>query len=1067
MTTPNISPTRPCVDTPVDRAASRGLDLLGHDAVHPRMVFLPETAETDAVDALVLWPHEPPLLTDVAIEFERFGLRLADHAPLPPSEAIGPHASLHRFRFRKPRCAWTSRVKALITETFEAGHDGRFSIDRYCALTTSAGLPWRDIVLVRGMCRFIRQTELGFSEGYLIDALVWHHDFATALVQLFNARFDPQIDDRAPLVDDLRARLHGLLEDACTLDEDRALRALLGFVDAAVRTNWFQTDDAGGPKPYAAFKLDSAKLSDPGAITPFREIFVCGDDMEGIHARSGPLARGGLRFSDRPESYRTEVLQLLKTQIIKNAPIVPEGAKGAFVLRSGSVNRTDGYTTFIRGLLDVTDNRVGGKPKPPPDTVSYGEPDTYLVVAADKGTAGMSDTANSVAAQHSFWLGDAFASGGSTGYDHKAMGITARGAWVAVTRHFAELGVDVATEPVTVVGVGDMSGDVFGNGMLLSPSIRLVAAFDHRHIFVDPDPDPVRSFAERQRLFRLERPSSWNDYRREAMSDGGGVWSRTAKHIEPTPEIRTLLDIDADRLTPVELIKAILRAPVDLLWNGGIGTYVKASTETHSQAADPANDAVRVNADELCCRVVGEGGNLGFTQRARVEYALNGGRINGDFIDNAAGVATSDREVNLKIALEPAVTAGDLSLAERNRLLAECADWTADSVLADCANQTLAISLAESRAPALINRHERLVGNLEQHNGLDRGSAVLPARKELAARTATGRGLTRPEIAMLLAHSKNVVRDELLVSDVPDSCGFAGVLTDYFPDAVRRRCPEGVSRHRLAREIIATEVADRLINHVGPGLIHQLEERLGVDAPRVATAYAVVRAVLRVDELWHHATALRNEMPNANSQHLQVVQGLIEKATSWILRNRPHPLDPVAEIARYAEPVGRLLDGYPVFGPDGAPSPQLLLLGESFGLADISAERGLPIMRVAEAYLDVARDIDMLWALDTLERSTAADYWESMAAAAVCDELAAKLNSLINMVLAQSDSTVSVAEAVSQWRERHRGALSRLRRMVAESRTDGVMDLAHARTINAELGRIGATTVDSRGRPAI
>ena len=423
--------------------------------------------------------------------------------------------------------------------------------------------------------------------------------------------------------------------------------------------------------------------------------------------------------------------------------------------------------------------------------------------------------------------------------------------------------------------------------------------------------------------------------------------------------------------------------------------------------------------------------------------------------------------MNLKIALEPAVTAGDLSLAERNRLLAECADWTADSVLADCANQTLAISLAESRAPALINRHERLVGNLEQHNGLDRGSAVLPARKELAARTATGRGLTRPEIAMLLAHSKNVVRDELLVSDVPDSCGFAGVLTDYFPDAVRRRCPEGVSRHRLAREIIATEVADRLINHVGPGLIHQLEERLGVDAPRVATAYAIVRAVLRVDELWHHATALRNEMPNANSQHLQVVQGLIEKATSWILRNRPHPLDPVAEIARYAEPVGRLLDAYPVFGPDGAPSPQLLLLGESFGLADISAERGLPIMRVAEAYLDVARDIDMLWALDTLERSTAADYWESMAAAAVCDELAAKLNSLINMVLAQSDSTVSVAEAVSQWRERHRGALSRLRRMVAESRTDGVMDFAHARTINAELGRIGATTVDSRGRPAI
>lgn len=694
-------------------------------------------------------------------------------------------------------------------------------------------MSWRDVVLVRSAARFLRQAGLGMSPSYLIDTLREHPEFVTALAHYFTARFDPDIaaGDRDVAVAAAQQALAVPIEATTTVDEDRILRAFVSFVSATLRTNWFQRDPDGRSKPYTAFLLDSAQLLPRGPIVPFREIFVDCEDVEGIHARSGPVARGGLRFSDRPEDYRTEVLGLMKTQTVKNSPIVPVGAKGALVRKNPAITAEQAYRTFINGLLDVTDNLVDGRAATPPRTVVYGDEDTYLVVAADKGTARFSDLANAIAVQRGYWLGDAFASGGSAGYDHKKMGITARGAWVSVRRHFEDLGIDVDTDPIRVAGIGDMSGDVFGNGMLLSTGIRLVAAFDHRHVFIDPDPDPRASYQERQRL-AARATSSWADYDQSTLSRGGGVWPRTSKKIVLSSQARTALGIStADPLTPTDVIRAILAAEVDLLWNGGIGTYVKSTREGHAETADPANGSIRIDADQLRATVVGEGGNLGLTQRARIDYALAGGRINADFIDNAAGVATSDREVNLKIARDTARRAGRVTDTERAELLDGALDEVSTAVLNSCEDQVLAISLAEAQAAQLLNRHERLIDNFERGSGISRTAEMLPTRTELVSRTRAGRGLTRPEIAVLLAWSKNVVRDELLAGTVPDDPIFRPALRSYFPTRFVRQLPENIATHRLAREIIATQIADDLINHVGPGLIYQLDERLGVNTP--------------------------------------------------------------------------------------------------------------------------------------------------------------------------------------------------------------------------------------------
>ncbi|MBH0118698.1 NAD-glutamate dehydrogenase [Rhodococcus sp. CX] len=1036
MTT-DTAPTHPYEPAPTDVAGAARRLVCSQDA-GPALLFVEDSASDGTACAVMKWPGRDPLLTDSVHTFEHFGLRIDDHELLTTDDA---DCRVHRFAFVTPP-EWRSGSPHRVAAVFDAHAQGRTVVDGYSRLAVVADVGVRDIALVRAAARFARQAGLIMSERYVVDTLCRHSGFVEALVACFAARLDPDRPNRDDAAERTLAERRGAAE---SLDEDRILRSLESFVTATVRTNWYQHDEYGAPKPYGAFMLDSVHLADPGPVVPHREIFVHSDHVEGIHVRSGTVARGGLRFSDRPEDYRTEVLGLMKTQIVKNAPIVPVGAKGAFIRTNSDVTPAQAYSTFIRGMLDLVDNIVDGQIVHPDRTIVHGGDDAYLVVAADKGTARFSDLANSIAAEYDYWLGDAFASGGSSGYDHKVMGITARGAWVAVREHFADLDIDADTTELTAVGIGDMSGDVFGNGMLLSPHLRLVGAFDHRHIFLDPDPHPARAYAERRRLFELPG-SSWDDFDRDVLSAGGGVWPRSAKSITVPEPARRLLGLSHPTTTPDGLIKALLTAPVDLLWNGGVGTYVKASSENHTDAADPANDTVRVDASQLRCRVVGEGGNLGFTQRARIEFAAVGGRINADFIDNAAGVATSDAEVNLKIALESARRKGSLTLEKRDRLLDDARDEVARTVLLMNRDQSVALGLAVSRAARLLGRHERLIIHLET-SGMRRSTEVLPTVQELAARAGAGRGLTRPEIAVLLARSKNVVCRDLLDSDVPDDPVFAAVALEYFPTRMRDLVRDEIRDHPLRREIIATRMASDLVDHVGPGMIYQLEERLGVRTPAVARAYAVVRAVFDTDRLW--AEARDRSVSGAHRwERLAAVQEFIEHAVLWILRLRPSPLDVTAEIERLSAGVADLV-GVGVAG-DG---PDFRLLAQCPALVDTAYTLDCPAHLVARMHAATGPLLGIeRMSLDPATGSHT--WWDSMARATVWDELTEGHHRLVAAILRRDcdPHTLTDVDAIlARWKQRVPDAIARVTRLTDDLCRDGRIDLAQACTLGAEL----------------
>ncbi|NTY60452.1 NAD-glutamate dehydrogenase domain-containing protein [Mycolicibacterium sphagni] len=1004
-----------------------------------RMRFLDHDGRADVIQAVAAWPGAHPLLTDICALFEHFGLRVAGQRPLTGVSAAPIALSLFDLVV-PPR--WHHGTPANIAAAFEAAYRYGFAIDDFATLIASANVAWREVMLVRCASRFLCQAGLGLSPSYVLTTLNDNPEFVTALIAYFKARFDPDIDNRESVVSAALVELSLPIEATSTVDEDRILRAFAAFVSATLRTNWFQHGSDGAPKQYASFMLDSNRLEPRGSVVPYREIFVDCEDVEGIHMRSGPIARGGLRFSDRPEDFRTEVLGLMKTQTVKNSPIVPVGAKGAFVRKNPAITAEKAYRTFIAGLLDVTDNVVDASVITPDRTVVYGGDDPYLVVAADKGTARFSDIANEIALQRGFWLGDAFASGGSAGYDHKKMGITARGAWVSVRQHFADLGIDVDTDQIRVVGIGDMSGDVFGNGMLLSRGVQLVAAFDHRHIFVDPDPEPTTSYAERLRLAQLPA-SSWADYDATKISMGGGVWPRSAKRIMLPAAARAALAIATETVTPNDLIRAILAADVDLLWNGGIGTYVKSGREGHAEAADPTNDAIRIDANELGAKVVGEGGNLGLTQRARIEYALNGGRINADFIDNAAGVATSDREVNLKIALDIAQRAKLITDTERNDLLRQSLDEVAAAVLDSCQNQVLAISLAEAQAPQLLNRHERLIDDLERASGINRASETLPSRTELVSRTRAGLGLARPEIAVLLAHSKNVVRDELLASPVPDDAIFGASLLSYFPSRFRNRLSAEIAQHPLARDIIATELADDLINHVGPGLIYQLNERLGVPTSAVAAAYAVVRHLFPIDEMWQQARGQSELTPPQRWRALHGVQQFIEYTAARLLRHHGGQLDIAAMIRLYHSDISALQ----VAAPDVDPHREGLRL-EAFDLSQTATRLQVDVCDVASIHTAIDDTLDLAWIVEGLSAHSTSNWWDAMAAAAVRDELADRHHRLAAAVVRLGGNC---ATTMSAWQHDAAPAIARFTRLRAELGRDNLIDVARAATVNAEL----------------
>ncbi len=781
----------------------------------------------------------------------------------------------------------TSGDAGRLVEAFEALALGHVEIDSLNRLVIGAGLSWPQVRILRTYRRYRHQTGTPLSDTQLDEPLIAHPAVAAGLVRYFEARLDPWSagPDRPA---SCRSDVLGGIDAVVNREHDRVLRDYLALVDATLRTSYFLRTPSGDPQPTLTVKLDSHAVPDLPAPRPLIEAFVHGTGVEGIHLRFGRVARGGIRWSDRPEDFRTEILGLAEAQVKKNAIIVPTGAKGGFVCRrsdepSGSEVRA-AYETFIGALLDITDNLVDGRVVTPAGVVALDGEDPYLVVAADRGTASFSDVANGLAAEHGFWLGDAFASGGSHGYDHKAMGITARGAWVAVRRHFHQLGIDVQTEPVRVVGIGDMSGDVFGNGMLQSRSIELVAAFDHRHIFIDPRPDPERSFLERGRLAALGR-SSWDDYDRSTLSAGGGIWSRDVKSVPLSPAARTALGVSAEELSPPELISAVLAAPVDLLWFGGIGTYVKAPDESDAEVGDHANDEVRVVADQVRARVVAEGGNLGVTNRARIRYSRRGGRINADFIDNAAGVATSDREVNLKILLALAIERGRLAADERDEVLRAVEDHVATEVLRQVDHSVSALNRAVPASARELDAYEALLDGLEAADCIDRTVEALPAVDEWQRRRSAGAGLIRPELAVLLAGAKSDLLDALVRSDLAEDVSLRDVVGPYFPPIVRERFGDLIPEHRLYPELLATDLAGEIIDQMGVVWAHETAAELDVSLPEVAGAFWAARQLLGADELWRAAEAAGAEL-SADAEaavHLAVTSAVARLARRYLL----------------------------------------------------------------------------------------------------------------------------------------------------------------------------------------
>ncbi len=782
--------------------------------------------------------------------------------------------------------------------------------DGFNRLVLGAELEWHEVVILRAYAKYLRQVGVTLSEAYIQQTLAKHPGVTRNIIQLFKMYFDPSIGDvglgRKGAGLGIRSQIEDALERVTAPDEDRILRLYVRLIEATLRTNYFQHDANGDRKLYVSYKLDSSAVPELPSPRPMYEIFVYAPWMEGIHLRFGKVARGGIRWSDRREDFRTEILGLVKAQQVKNVVIVPVGSKGGFVVKNPSADRAlfqqegiESYKTLLRGMLDITDNLQGDQLVPPRDVVRRDSDDPYLVVAADKGTATFSDIANGISAEYGFWLGDAYASGGSVGYDHKAMGITARGGWEAVKRHFRELGMDTQSEDFTCVGVGDMSGDVFGNAMLLSHHIKLLGAFNHSHIFVDPDPDPSNSFAERKRMF--DNRLNWNGYNTELLSKGGAVFERSAKTLTVSDEVQALFELPKRTVTPAELMRAILLARADLLWLGGIGTYVKASWEDQGAARDRANDAIRVNGNELRVRVVGEGANLGFTQPARIEFGIGGGKINTDAIDNSAGVDTSDHEVNIKIALYDAIARGELSgIDERNKLLADMTDDVAKLVLRDNYEQTQAISVTHAIGEAQLDAQARFMRGLEKANKLDRKIEALPDDEAIADRHAQNLGLTRPELAVLLAYAKLVLYEDLLKSDLPDDSQLVDDLILYFPDDLRTRYRAAIERHKLRREIIATVVTNAMINRVRPTLAWQMCDETGKPPADIARAFIIMRESFDLRTIWAEIEALDNKLPaSVQTDMLISVAGLLERAIGWLLRSTYEKLDIAAYIAEF------------------------------------------------------------------------------------------------------------------------------------------------------------------------
>jgi glutamate dehydrogenase len=993
-----------------------------------------------------------PTLSGVLPLLDNMGLQVADERPYEVTPVARDVAWIYDFGVRslEPIDLSSDAVRARFQEAFVQIWRGEVDNDAFNRLVLQAGLSVREVIVLRAYAKYLRQAGTTFSSRYMASALGNNPALASQLVQLFTARFDPGLyagaEERALALKHLSADFERGLDAVVNLNEDRVLRRMYGAVQATLRTNYYQRTAAGRPKAWLSLKLDPNLVPDMPLPKPMFETFVYCPRVEGVHLRTGKVARGGLRWSDRLEDYRTEVLGLMKAQAVKNAVIVPGGAKGGFVLKAPPAGDLDAlqaeavacYQIFVRGLLDLADNLVAGDVVPPADVVRHDGDDPYLVVAADKGTATFSDIANDISLEYGFWLGDAFASGGSSGYDHKAMGITAKGAWVSVRRHFRDLGLDADTEPLKVVGIGDMSGDVFGNGMLLSPHLKLVAAFDHRHVFLDPDPDPAVSFAERVRLFELPR-SSWANYDPSHISPGGGVFPRTAKSVPVSREVQAVLGLDAAvvALQPDQLVRAILKAPVDLLWNGGIGTYVISSNETNADAGDKANDNVRINATELRCRVVGEGGNLGLTQPGRIEFATIGGRINTDAIDNSAGVDTSDHEVNIKILLGQVVADGGMTMRQRDELLAEMTDDVARHVLEDNDAQTRALYIATVQAASMVDVHARALTALEQA-GLNREIEHLPSDSELRERAAAGRGLTIPELAVVLAYVKSAISAELVASDLPEDEFCGRELQRYFPEALRQRHLAQMSQHPLRREIIATRLTNNMVNRSGTSFVFRMAEETGCAAPEITRAQMAAWEMFAMDELWQAIEALDAVIPASMQVELLLESRKVaERAARWLLSNRRHPINVTATVADFAAGLNTLAEHLPALvGPSDAAAqsagvsrylaagvPEALArrvagmpaLFAGLDLSDVARTAGRDLNDAAAVYFALGEPLFLDVLLARIVALPRDDRWQGLARAAVREDLYSARAFITAEVLRLGSPGMTGADQVQRW----------------------------------------------------
>ena len=1035
----------------------------------------------------------PVPLSDALPMLEHMGLRVIGEIPFEIAAADGA-AWIHDFDLvtNDGSAVELHAVREKFQDAFARVWSGETENDGLNRLVLRAGLAWRQVVVLRAFARYLRQVAIPFSQAYMEETLARHAGLAAKIVALFEARFDPNAQDEKQAAG-LHQSIAEELEAVQILDEDRILRRFLNLAEAALRTNLYQPDAEGHPKSYLAIKYDSLRIEEMPLPRPRFEIFVYSPRVEAIHLRGGKVARGGIRWSDRREDFRTEVLGLMKAQMVKNAVIVPVGAKGGFVVKrppadpSREAQLAEGvecYKILIRGMLDLTDNLDGGRVVPPRDVVRGDGDDPYIVAAADKGTATFSDIANELSAEYGFWLRDAFASGGSAGYDHKAMGITARGAWECVKRHFREIAVDTQAQDFTVVGVGDMSGDVFGNGMLQSEHIKLLAAFDHRHIFIDPDPDPAASFRERKRLFDLPR-SAWSDYDGKLISAGGGVFPRSTKSIPLSPEMQRLLQSESASASPNEVIRALLRAEVDLLYFGGIGTYVRSADESDAEVGDRANDANRIAGGEIRAKVVGEGANLAVTQRGRIEYALTGGRIDTDFIDNSGGVDTSDHEVNIKVLLNKAIDDGELTIKQRNALLFEMTDDVAALVLRHNYLQGQALSMTQAEAALVIGDHARLIRSFERAGKLNRAVEFLPDDEELAERESAGAGLTRPELAVLLSYAKIILNEELLASSFPDDPRLLDELLLYFPHQLRDRWRDQIAQHRLRREIIATFVTNSIVDRGGIIFVEHLKDRTGRPAGDIARAFSIAVGAFGLRTIWHDIEALDGKVTATLQIRLLIdTRRLLERGTQWFLRYGTAALDVAAHLNAFRPGIERYCGHLARQAPENevaamrARKAELIAAGLPEDLAArfvtldalasapdvvrIAEASGQAVEQVAAVYFAVGERFRLEWLRDRAAEIRTTTGWQRLAVETFVDDLFSHQAQITTRVIQEvelaGDGRDDAQTAVDGWGAAHPAATSRFDRLVEEVRMAGGVEIAMLVGLNGQLRALSAST---------